>query len=144
MNQTAKSPQGHDVATSQDGDSRSRNRSLAANDRRSTSVVPPVDIFEDESGFTVIADIPGVSKDRLDVRVDGDNLVIEGAASAPVTGPMDLMYGEVLNPLYRRSFMLSRELDTTKIQAQLVNGVLKLNIPKAEAARPRRIEVAVA
>ncbi len=144
MNQTAKSPQGHDVATSQDGDSRSRNRSLASNDRRSTSVVPPVDIFEDESGFTVIADIPGVSKDRLDVRVDGDNLVIEGAASAPVTGPMDLMYGEVLNPLYRRSFMLSRELDTTKIQAQLVNGVLKLNIPKAEAARPRRIEVAVA
>jgi HSP20 family molecular chaperone IbpA len=50
----------------------------------------------------------------------------------------------VLNPLYRRTFTLSRELDPGKIEAKLDNGVLRLTIPKAEEARPRRIEVALA
>jgi HSP20 family protein len=111
---------------------------------RSTPVLPPVDIFEDDAGFTVLADLPGVSKDRLVVRVDGDNLVIEGAASAPVDGDMTLIYGEVLNPFYRRTFTLSRELDPTHIEAKLEGGVLRLNIPKAEEAKPRRIAVNVA
>jgi HSP20 family protein len=110
---------------------------------RSTAVLPPVDIFEDDAGFTVMADLPGVSKERLNVHVDGDSLVIEGAAEAPVGGDMALIYGEVLNPLYRRSFTLSRELDPSRINAKLDKGVLQLTIPKAEAARPRRIEVTV-
>jgi HSP20 family protein len=114
-----------------------------ATSERHTAVLPPVDIFEDDAGFTVMADLPGVAKERLNVRVDGDSLVIEGAAEAPVGGDMALIYGEVLNPLYRRSFTLSRELDPSRIEAKLDNGVLRLNIPKAEAARPRRIEVAV-
>ncbi|MDO8386721.1 MAG: Hsp20/alpha crystallin family protein [Polaromonas sp.] len=108
-----------------------------------TAVLPPVDIFEDDAGFTVMADLPGVSKERLNVRVDGDSLVIEGAAEAPVGGEMAMIYGEVLNPLYRRSFTLSRELDPSRIDARLDKGVLRLSIPKAEAARPRRIEVTV-
>lgn len=112
--------------------------------QRSTPVLPPVDIFEDESGFTVLADLPGVSKERLTVRVDGESLVIEGAAEAPVGGDMTLIYGEVLNPLYRRSFTLSRELDPSRIEAKMQSGVLRLTIPKAEEAKPRRIEVAVA
>jgi HSP20 family protein len=110
---------------------------------RSTAVLPPVDIFEDDAGFTVMADLPGVSKERLNVRVDGDSLVIEGAAESPVAGEMAMLYGEILNPLYRRSFTLSRELDPSRIDAKLDSGVLRLSIPKAEAARPRRIEVAV-
>ncbi len=109
-----------------------------------TPVLPPVDIFEDESGFTVMADLPGVSRERLTVRVDGESLVIEAAAATPVEGDLTLIYGEVLNPLYRRSFTLSRELDPAKIEARLESGVLRLNIPKAEEAKPRRIEVAVA
>ncbi|MES2384023.1 MAG: Hsp20/alpha crystallin family protein [Pseudomonadota bacterium] len=108
-----------------------------------TAVLPPVDIFEDDAGFTVLADLPGVSRERLNVRVDGDSLVIEGAAEAPVGGEMAMIYGEVLNPLYRRSFTLSRELDPSRIDAKLDKGVLRLSIPKAEAARPRRIEVTV-
>jgi HSP20 family molecular chaperone IbpA len=92
---------------------------------------------------TIIADLPGVSKDRLGVRVDGDSLVIEGTASTPDLGDMELLYGEVLSPVYRRSFTLSRDLDPGKIEASLNNGVLKLSIPKAEAAKPRRIEVRV-
>lgn len=129
-----------DVATAtQDADS-----AQGAASQRTTAVLPPVDIFEDEAGFTVLADLPGVTRDRLTVRVDGDSLVIEGAAAAPVGADMTLIYGEVLNPLYRRTFTLSRELDPAKIEAKLENGVLRLSIPKAEEARPRRIEVALA
>lgn len=130
-----------DVAPAAQGGADSAQGVLA---QRTTAVLPPVDIFEDDVGFTVLADLPGVTKDRLTVRVDGDNLVIEGAAAAPVGADMTLIYGEVLNPLYRRTFTLSRELDPGKIEAKLDNGVLRLTIPKAEEARPRRIEVALA
>jgi len=130
-----------DVAPAVQGGADSAQGALA---QRTTAVLPPVDIFEDEVGFTVLADLPGVAKDRLAVRVDGDSLVIEGAAAAPVGADMTLIYGEVLNPLYRRTFTLSRELDPGKIEAKLDNGVLRLTIPKAEEARPRRIEVALA
>lgn len=111
-----------------------------------TPVLPAVDIFEDDAGVTIMADLPGVSKERLGVRVDGDNLVIEGAAEAgdlTSSGDMEIIYGEVLNPFYRRSFTLSRDLDAGRIEANLNHGVLKLVIPKAEAAKPRRIEVQV-
>jgi HSP20 family protein len=107
-------------------------------------VVPPVDVFEDHNGITLLADLPGVSRDKLGLRVDGDSLVLE--ASASIAGPqdMELLYGEVQSPSYRRQFTLSRELDTSRIEAQLKDGVLRLTIPKAQDARPRRIEVAVA
>lgn len=107
------------------------------------TMLPPVDIVEDETGITVWADLPGVPRDRLGIKVTGDNLVIEGASAVPVSTDMELLYGEVQSPNYRRSFTLSRELDPAKIEAKLTNGVLRLRIPKAEEARPRRIEVSV-
>ena len=107
------------------------------------TVLPPADIVENEAGFTLFADLPGVSKERLDVKVDGDNLVIEGAAAVPLPEQLEILHGEVRHPHYRRSFTLSRELDPSKIEASLKEGVLTLPIPKAEAARPRRIEVQV-
>ena len=64
---------------------------------------PPVDIFEDESGFTLIADLPGVSKDRLGVKVDGDNLLIEGEVSVPAPQQMELRYAEMPALSYRES-----------------------------------------
>jgi HSP20 family molecular chaperone IbpA len=106
-------------------------------------LLPPVDIVEDEMGFTLTADLPGVSKDRLGVKVNGNNLLIEGEASTPVPQDMELLYVEIRAPYYRRSFTLSRELDASKIEANLKDGVLKLRIPKAEEAKPRRIEVKV-
>jgi HSP20 family molecular chaperone IbpA len=91
-----------------------------------------------------MADMPGVSRDRLVVRVDGDGLMIEGAAQPQGSSAgMEIVYGEVLNPVYRRSFTLSRDLDPGKIEASLNQGVLKLVIPKSEQAKPRRIEVKV-
>jgi HSP20 family protein len=105
-------------------------------------VIPPVDVFENENAITLLADLPGVTKEQLNLRVDGDSLVIEATATI-ASGPqeMELVYGELQCPAYQRQFTLSRELDTARIEAQLRDGVLRLTIPKAEAARPRRIEV---
>lgn len=108
-------------------------------------VVPPVDIYEDEASITVLADLPGVSRDQLGVRVDGDTLVIEASANAiAVPQDMELIYSEARFPSYRRQFTLSRELDPSRIEASLKDGVLRLAIPKSEEARPRRIEVRAA
>jgi HSP20 family protein len=106
-------------------------------------VVPPVDVFENESGITLLADLPGVSRDRLGVRVDGDSLLIEATASAAGPQNMELVYGEAQYPSYRRQFTLSRELDTSGVEASLKDGVLTLVIPKLEEAKPRRIDVRV-
>lgn len=130
-------------------DASSQGREVQASSQRrrteaAVTLMPPVDIYEDEAGFTVVADMPGVSKEQLAVRVSGDSLVIEGTASAPVTGDMELLYEEIRTPQYRRSFTLSRELDPGKIEAKLSKGVLELHIPKAEEAKPRRIAVNVA
>jgi HSP20 family protein len=107
-------------------------------------VVPPVDVFENESGITLLADLPGVSRDRLGVRVDGDSLLIEATASTVGPQQMQLIYGEEQYPSYRRQFTLSRELDASRIEASLKDGVLKLAIPRREEAKPRRIDVQVA
>ena len=108
------------------------------------ALTPPVDIVEDETEITLLADMPGVSKERLELRVDGEHLVIEGSAEVAVPASLEILHSEIRNPRFRRSFTLSRELDTTKIEANLKDGVLRVSIPKAEAARPRRIDVHVA
>jgi HSP20 family protein len=105
------------------------------------ALTPAVDIIENEVGITLLADLPGVTKERLGVKVDGDTLLIEGSAEVRVPDNLQFVYGEIRNPYFRRSFTLSRELDASKIEANLRDGVLRLHIPKAEAARPRRIEV---
>jgi HSP20 family molecular chaperone IbpA len=117
----------------------------AANDGRQQDqqryVVPPVDVYENEASITLLADLPGVPRDQLHVRVDGDNLILEATAVAGGPENMELVYGEAQCPAYRRQFALSRELDTSRIEAQLRDGVLRLTIPKAEEARPRRVQI---
>jgi HSP20 family protein len=105
------------------------------------AILPAVDIFENASGITVQADMPGVSKDRLDVHIDSDTLSIEGRAVIPMPEGMDALYADIRSTHYQRSFSLSRELDTDRIEAGLKDGVLTLRIPKREEHRPRRIEV---
>lgn len=107
-------------------------------------VVPPVDVFEDETSITLLADLPGVAREQLSIRVDGDHLVVEAQARPQGPENLELVYGEAQCPAYRRQFTLSRELDTARIEAQLREGVLRLTIPKAEEAKPRRIQVNVA
>lgn len=106
-------------------------------------VVPPVDVYEDEAGITLLADLPGVSRERLGLRVDGEDLILEATAATAQPEGMELVYGEAQFPSYRREFTLSRELDASRIEASLKDGVLRLSIPRLEEAKPRRIEVRV-
>lgn len=105
------------------------------------AMMPPVDVIEDASGITLYADLPGVSKDKLDIRVDADTLTIAGEVSLPLAQGMEASYAEVQLPRYQRVFTLGQELDSGKAAAEFRNSVLKLHIPKAEHARPRKIEV---
>lgn len=105
------------------------------------AIRPPVDIFEDASGITLRADMPGVSRERLDVHVDRDTLAITGKADIPMPKGMQALYADVRSTRYERSFSLSRELDGGSITANLKDGVLTLHIPKREEHKPRKIEV---
>ena len=112
-------------------------------ERHSPALVPPIDVLEDETGITLFADLPGVPRDRLTVRLDGDGLLIEGEIAVETPEGTTPAYVEVQTPRFRRALTLSRELDTTKSEAAFKDGVLKLRIPKAEHAQPRRITVNV-
>jgi HSP20 family protein len=104
---------------------------------------PPVDICETDDGITLLADMPGVSGDRLNVRVEGNALVIEGDAQLDLPEGIQPLYADVRSTRYCRNFGLSTELDTENIDAKLTNGVLTLRIPKRAELRPRKIEVQV-
>jgi len=104
---------------------------------------PAVDIFEDDTGITVHADMPGVSRERLDIQVDRDTLSIEGRAEIAMPEGLEALYADVRSTRYQRSFTLSHELDGEKAQASLKDGVLQLRIPKREQYQPRKIEVRV-
>jgi HSP20 family protein len=102
---------------------------------------PPVDIYEDAEGITLMADMPGVSREGLNIEVDKDMLLIEGDARIDMPEGMEALYADVRTPRYRRSFTLSGELETGAIDASLKDGVLSVHIPKRAEVRPRRIEV---
>lgn len=105
------------------------------------ALTPPVDVFEDASGITLYADLPGVSRDKLNLQVEADTLTIEGESALAVPEGLQSSHTEVGLARFRRVFTLSKELDTGKVSAELANGVLKLSIPKAQHAQARRIEV---
>lgn len=108
------------------------------------AVEPAVEIFEDATGITVLADMPGVPREGLDVRLDGDTLVIEGDVSIVTPHEMRGLWAELSVPRYRRAFTLGRELDGGRIEAGVKDGVLTLRIPKQAHAQPRRIAVSTA
>jgi HSP20 family molecular chaperone IbpA len=87
--------------------------------------------------------MPGVSKDRVHLRVDGDQLTLEGEMSLAVPQGMAPTHAEVQRSRYRRAFTLSKELDAEKVSAEMNQGVLRVRIPKAEHAQPRRVQVEV-
>ena len=107
------------------------------------ALLPPVDVIEDAGGITLYADLPGVPKDKLNLQIEGDTLTIEGEVSLDVPEGMESSHAEVNLPRYRRMFTLSKELDANKVAAEFNQGALKLRIPKAEHAQPRKIEIAV-
>lgn len=108
------------------------------------ALLPRVDVFEDSAGITLLADLPGVPKDKLALRVEGDTLQVEGEIAPETPENMEAVYAEVRLSRYLRAFTLSAELDNSAINARFNDGVLTLRIPKHAHAQPRKIEVKVA
>jgi HSP20 family molecular chaperone IbpA len=108
------------------------------------AMIPPVDVTEDDSGITLLADLPGATSETLSIDVDGDTLTFEATLGLAQPQGMQAVYAEIRSARYRRSFTLSRELDSSHIDATLKNGVLTLRLPKLEQAKPRRIQVKAA
>ncbi|MFM0125345.1 Hsp20/alpha crystallin family protein [Paraburkholderia sp. RL18-101-BIB-B] len=108
---------------------------------RRMTLTPDVDVLEDSQGITLWADLPGATKDKLDVKVHDGNLYIEAEAVVPTPAGLRLQHAEIREPYFARAFSLSPDFDTSRIEANLQDGVLTLTIPGRDEARPRRIEV---
>ena len=99
-------------------------------------LAPPVDVYENADELLLMADVPGVEKDALDIRLDGGELTFE--AKQTELGEGDETYQAVL---FTRSFTLPSTIDVNQVAAELTDGVLTVRLPKSEAAKPRRIAV---
>ncbi len=102
-------------------------------------IVPPVDIYETEDALTVVVDLPGVTRDSVDVRVEDNVLTIKGRAD--YDPPANIMLGEFNLHGYYRQFQLTDEVDQSKISAESKNGVLSIRLPKAEKSKPKQIKI---
>lgn len=102
---------------------------------------PAVDIFETEQEITLLADLPGVKADDLNIDLREGTLTLSGEAEAQ-EGPRETeVFREYRTGRYFREFTVSEMIDQAKIEAELRDGVLRLKLPKAEAAKPRQITV---
>ena len=118
-------------------------RNMQQQSEQENALRPPVDIFEDSKGITLVADLPGVSRDRLNIQVDRETLAIEGTAAIDMPEGMEALYADLRETHFRRSFILSQELDTEGIEARMQDGVLTLSVPKRAEHQPRKIEVSL-
>ena len=114
-----------------------------ATSRDEPALLPPVDVIEDSTGITLYADLPGVPRDGLHLRVEADQLTVEGELKLEALEGLTVNRAELGLPRYRRTFTLSKELDADKVSAEFSQGVLRVRIPKAEHLQPRKIEVRV-
>jgi HSP20 family protein len=103
--------------------------------------VPAADIFEADSALTVVLEMPGVDKGRVDISVEDGMLSVQGRLDFSKYEGMQPVYTEYNIGHYRRSFSLSNKIDQEKISAEMDNGVLTITLPKAEEAKPRKIAV---
>jgi len=102
---------------------------------------PAVDIYESEEGLTLIADMPGVTKEGLSINLQDNVLTIHGEVASAPQENRKIIYREYNEGDYRRGFTLSDQINQGKIKAVLKDGVLTLSLPKVEESKPRQIEI---
>jgi HSP20 family molecular chaperone IbpA len=105
---------------------------------------PDVDIFETDKEITLLADMPGVKADDLNIDLRENVLTLDGEVKAPEADDEVDIFREYRTGKYYRQFNLSELIDQAKIDAELKDGVLRLTLPKVEAAKPRQITVKAA
>ena len=104
--------------------------------------LPTADIFETENALMVVLEMPGVSKDNVDINIENGLLTVEGRIDFRKYEGLRPVYSEYNVGPYRRSFRVPNQIDQDKIGAEMQDGVITLTLPKAEKAKPRRISVA--
>ncbi len=102
---------------------------------------PPIDIFETDEGLVLLADLPGVSPDSVELQVQDNKLVLYGKVIPHTPGNARLIHEEFPVGDFLRSFILSDEVDYERISAKLNNGLLEVVLPKIPKAQPRRIPI---
>jgi HSP20 family molecular chaperone IbpA len=102
---------------------------------------PVVDIFETEAAIVVLADMPGVKADAVTIDLNENVLSLDGRVSEVHDPDEQILLREYHVGSFHREFRLSNLIDQSRIDATMQDGVLRLTLPKAEAARPRQIEV---
>jgi HSP20 family protein len=114
-------------------------------EQRAPTVAPLVDVYESPNELLLWADMPGATRDSIEVHLDKGQLVLGArrASSADAAAPGSALQTELVPHDFHRVFTVPSGIDATKIEAELSGGVLKVRLPKSEALRPRRIEVKV-
>lgn len=103
---------------------------------------PPIDIYETDEGLMLLADLPGVSLDTLELQVQDNRLTLLGRVKPTVAEDAETRYREYHVGDFLRSFILSDEVDHDRVEATLAGGVLKVWLPKTKQAQTRRIQIA--
>ncbi|MGD1038969.1 MAG: Hsp20/alpha crystallin family protein [Roseiarcus sp.] len=105
------------------------------------SFMPVTDIYETDQALTVVLEMPGVSKESVEVGVESDVLTIAGRIDFSKYDGLQPLYTEYNIGNYSRSFQISSKIEQDAIKAELKDGVMTVVLPKAEKAKPRRISV---
>jgi HSP20 family molecular chaperone IbpA len=135
---------GKEAAVRQSNDVSKSQGNLGTANAQSLDLTPAADIHETTDGAVLYLDLPGVNKESLDISVDSDVLTIKGGLNLHTQDDLNPTYMDVHAGVFSRKFTLSAELDSSKIEANLKDGVLKLEIPRSEKHKPRKIEVKAA
>lgn len=102
---------------------------------------PPVDLFEDENAFTLQLELPGVDRDKIEVEVTHEELVIRGERPYVKPESGNIVHSERAYGQFQRSFRLGVPVQNNAVEANYRDGVLTIRLPKTESVKPRRIEV---
>jgi HSP20 family protein len=103
--------------------------------------LPTTDIFETDEALTMLLEMPGVDRENIEISVENGVLTVEGKINFSKYEGLQPVYSEYNVGPFRRSFRLSSRIDQDKIRAEMQGGVITLVLPKAEEAKPRRIDV---
>lgn len=116
-----------------------REETMPARSHEIPTVAPLVDIYENDDEILLYADMPGVAKDNISVNIDNGKLALSGVRNIETSGAAGWTeFGDVE---YVRTFSVPQIIDVSKVDAELKDGVLRLHLPKSEAAKPRQIEI---
>lgn len=126
------------TTTTRDNSTTTAPARLETTGRAVRTMAPRVDIYETDTNYVVLADMPGVTPDGLEVIAERDSLTLRGRVEQPSTTPA---YQEFELVDYHRAFTLTEDLDTNGVTATLRDGVLTVDVPKSPQVQPKKIPV---